>query len=168
MHELSRRDGRVVINVTHSLANLDLYDSVLVLHEGRIVYHGQPRAIEHYFGVKDAEEIYPRLTKRDGKDWAESWKKHSIDYYKGIESAAKVLADQQKKPTKTVIDDEGREVVVEVEREAPRRPNFITQILALLFRRLKIFLRDGGQLFLHVAHPHGLPRAGGDIRAGWH
>ena len=56
MHELSRNEHRLVINVTHSLANLDLYDSVLVLSEGKVAYHGPPRAIEHYFSVENAEE----------------------------------------------------------------------------------------------------------------
>ena len=34
LHDLSRKDGRIVLSVTHSLAHLELYDSILVLHEG--------------------------------------------------------------------------------------------------------------------------------------
>ena len=85
---MSRSSGRIVVNVTHSLANLDLYDSVLVLHEGRIVYHGQPRALEHYFSVTIAEDIYPRLAKRDSSDWGSSWEKHRENYYEALDSAA--------------------------------------------------------------------------------
>ncbi len=36
LHDLSRREGRIVLSVTHSLAHLELYDSILVLHEGRV------------------------------------------------------------------------------------------------------------------------------------
>ncbi|MCB1133349.1 MAG: ABC transporter ATP-binding protein, partial [Verrucomicrobiae bacterium] len=61
LHDLSRKDGRIVLSVTHSLAHLELYDSVLVLHEGRVAYHGPPEQLTHYFSVGDTEEVYPRL-----------------------------------------------------------------------------------------------------------
>jgi len=67
MYELSRNKHCIVINVTHSLANLELYDSVLVLDAGYVVYHGPPRAIEHYFGVDKAEDVYHQLAKRDAE-----------------------------------------------------------------------------------------------------
>ena len=73
LHQLSRKQNRIVMNVTHSLANLELYDSVLVLHEGKVVYHGQPRALDHYFNVEEAEDVYPRLAKRSSTDWQKSW-----------------------------------------------------------------------------------------------
>ncbi|HCK26463.1 MAG TPA: ABC transporter, partial [Alcanivorax sp.] len=40
LHDLSRNDGRTVILVTHSLAHLELYDSILVSHEGSVAFHG--------------------------------------------------------------------------------------------------------------------------------
>ena len=61
LHDLSRKDGRIVLSVTHSLAHLELYDSILVLHEGRVAYHGPPGQLTHYFSVTDTEEVYPRL-----------------------------------------------------------------------------------------------------------
>ena len=60
LHDLSRKDGDIVLAVTHSLAHLELYDSILVLHEGRIAYHGPPDQLTHYFSVGDTEEVYPR------------------------------------------------------------------------------------------------------------
>lgn len=82
LHDLARKnDRRVVINVTHSLSNLGLYDSVLVLHEGRVVYHGPPRAMMHYFSVEQAEEIYPKLARRSSERWSASWKKYRDTYY---------------------------------------------------------------------------------------
>ena len=85
LHDLSRRDGRIVISVTHSLAHLELYDSILVLHEGRVAYHGPPAGLTHYFSVEDTEEIYPRLAKQDSNKWRKSWEKHAHFYYKKIE-----------------------------------------------------------------------------------
>ena len=61
LHDLSRKDGRIVLSVTHSLAHLELYDSILVLHEGRVAFHGPPEQLTHYFSVSDTEEVYPRL-----------------------------------------------------------------------------------------------------------
>ncbi len=84
LHALSRRDGRVVISVTHSLAHLELYDSILVLHEGKVAYHGPPSGLTHYFSVEDTEEIYPRLAKQASSKWRASWNKHAETYYDKI------------------------------------------------------------------------------------
>ena len=69
LHEVSRSDGRIVISVTHSLAHLDRYDSILVMHQGCVAYHGSPKTILHYFGVSALEEIYPKLQDRNGVSW---------------------------------------------------------------------------------------------------
>ena len=174
LHQLSRRDKRIVVNVTHSLAGLDLYDSVLVLHEGRVVYHGQPRALEHYFSVTEAEEIYPRLAKRSSGDWKSSWAKHRDNYYEAVEAAslanhppgaADAKAGRPKNPTPDLDEHLGEgfdqkneeDFDDEDEDDIPRTPGFFSQLIALLMRRTKIFIRDGGQLFLHVAILVGFP-----------
>ena len=51
LHEVSRSDERIVISVTHSLAHLDSYDSILVMHQGCVVYHGSPKTILHYLSL---------------------------------------------------------------------------------------------------------------------
>ena len=82
LHELSRNNPqRIIINVTHSLTNLQLYDTILVLHEGRVVYHGPPRALQHYFSVEQAEDVYPKLARRSAERWGDSWKRHRDSYY---------------------------------------------------------------------------------------
>lgn len=93
LHALSRRDGRIVISVTHSLAHLELYDSILVLHEGRVAYHGPPAGLTHYFSVEDTEEIYPRLAKQNSLNWKKSWEKHRAVYYDKIERNRQQLID---------------------------------------------------------------------------
>lgn len=136
MHRLSQSENRIVVNVTHSLANLDLYDSVLVLHEGRVVYHGQPRALEHYFSVDEAEDVYPQLVRRSADDWEKSWRKHRDDYYASF------------RPSPPVDPDMSFSAVT---------PGPVAQFFALLLRRWKIFIRDGGQLFLQIAILLGFP-----------
>lgn len=136
MHQLSRNEHRLVLNVTHSLAGLDLYDSVLVLDTGRIVYHGPPRALEHYFSVEKAEDIYPRLAKRQPGEWAQSWDKHRVAYYESHPERPAHSAD------------------ISVSAVTP---GAAAQFWALFLRRWKIFFRDKGQIFLQLAILIGFP-----------
>lgn len=136
MHDLSRNEHRIVVNVTHSLANLELYDSVLVLDAGRVVYHGPPRALEHYFSVEKAEDVYPQLSKRDKNAWAESWSKHREAYYENLP------ASKSGDPNISV---------------SAVTPGAATQFFALFFRRWKIFFRDWGGLMLQASILLGFP-----------
>ena len=82
LHDLARKnEKRIVVTVTHSLGSLSLFDSVLVMHEGRVVYHGPPRAVNHYFSVEQAEDVYPKLARRSAERWADSWARHRDAYY---------------------------------------------------------------------------------------
>lgn len=136
MYELSRNEHRVVVNVTHSLANLDLYDSILVLAEGYVVYHGPPRAIQHYFSVDKPEDVYLQLAKRKPEDWSGSWAKHRGPYYESV--------------PETPAGDPDISV-------SASTPGAAAQFSALFFRRWKIFFRDRGQLLLQLAILVGFP-----------
>ncbi|TLD71514.1 ATP-binding cassette domain-containing protein [Phragmitibacter flavus] len=106
LHDLARADrNRIVINVTHNLGNLSLYDTVLVLHEGRVIYHGPPRALAHYFSVEHAEDIYPKLARRSAERWADSWDRHRDAYYATYELAPPGTLEPIDKP-KIVSDRE--------------------------------------------------------------
>ncbi len=130
MHRLSRNEHRLVVNVTHSLASLDLYDSVLVLDSGRVVYHGPPRALEHYFSIEKAEDVYALLAKREVGEWARSWDKHHLAYYESYTDKPVVPAN------------------ISVSAVTPGAG---AQFRALFSRRWKIFFRDRGQIFLQLA-----------------
>ena len=169
LHQLSRSDGRTIISVTHSLAHLELYDSILVLHEGRIAYHGPPGGMNHYFSVADTEEIYPQLAKQHSEKWQRSWGKHRKVYYAQIKKHHDKLIDQGDLPvfdealpspetqdTSATQDqapddlDQGDEII----RETPitvKTPGSISQFSTLLARRWKIFFRDRGQVYLQLA-----------------
>lgn len=84
LHDLSRHPGQSVVNVTHSLDGLQLYDSVLVLTGGRVAYHGPPDALAHYFSVSDPGEVYPRLAARSAGEWHDSWQKRRMFYYQKL------------------------------------------------------------------------------------
>ena len=76
--------GRVVLNATQSLAELGSYDTVVLLHEGRVCFHGPGRAITHYFSIPHTEDLYHRLAKRPAERWQDSWSRHVDSYYEAF------------------------------------------------------------------------------------
>ncbi len=144
---LSRENPRrLVVNVTHSLASLEAFDSVLVMYQGRLVYHGPPRLLTHYFTVDHPEDVYLRLTQREASAWGESWQKKRDYYEKMLLEAA---------PPQPQPPGEGAQ---EPETTAPEElPGMISQMFTLLNRRWTIFRRDAGQVWLHLAMLFGFP-----------
>ena len=145
LHDLSRKNGRIVLSVTHSLAHLELYDSVLVMHEGRVAFHGPPDQMNHYFSVKDTEEIYPQLTTRPAESWQLSWKKHGLSYDRMIDRNREHLIAKGALTLPPELE-EGEEP-----RQPPAGPGFFAQFATLLSRRWRIFFRDRGQVLLQLA-----------------
>jgi len=153
LHDLSRKDGRIVLSVTHSLAHLELYDSILVLHEGRVAFHGPPEQLNHYFSVKDTEEVYPRLAKQPSERWQTSWNKHRHYYYKMIDDNRKrLISEGSLKAETSDLKDSAEDTETDSPPvEEPRLPSFFSQFSTLLSRRWRIFFRDRGQVLLQLA-----------------
>lgn len=155
LHDLSRKDGRIVLSVTHSLAHLELYDSILVLHEGRVAFHGPPDRVTHYFSVTDTEEIYPRLATQPAERWHASWEKHRESYEKMLEKnrALLISSGDLHLPQADVAKDAAPEASAPArEKESDvSLPGFFSQFATLLSRRWRIFFRDKGQVFLQLA-----------------
>lgn len=135
--ELSRRENRIVLSVTHSLSDLEKYDSVLVMVRGYTAYHGTPSALGHYFGVESPGEVYARLALREPEAWAESWGKHGEEYYRRMGVEIPVA------PAEKTEDDESE--------PEEMTPGFFAQFSMLLKRRLLLLFRDRSQLLLQVA-----------------
>lgn len=144
LHELSLKDGRIVISVTHSLAQMELYDSVIVMVRGNLAYHGQPDLMVHYFGEKDFEEVYPKLALREPDAWRQSWLKHRVNYYQRLEQrhVDKFAAAGLPPPAPAEPSDAPEDVP---------QPSFFSQFSTLLKRRFTILFRDRTQLWLQVA-----------------
>ena len=144
LHQLSMRDGRIVISVTHSLAQMELYDSVMAMVRGNLAYHGSPELMVHYFGELDFEQVYPKLAMREPDEWRQSWLKHRVDYYQRLEKKhlEKFSAAGITPPPAEPTADADEEVTL---------PSFFTQFSTLLGRRFTILFRDRTQLWLQVA-----------------
>lgn len=53
--------GRTMVMTTHILQNLELFDLVLILSAGHLVYAGPPGEAAAYFGLKSPQDIYRHL-----------------------------------------------------------------------------------------------------------
>ena len=148
LHDLSRKDGRIVLSVTHSLSHLELYDSILVLHEGRVAFHGPPERLTHYFSVSDTEEVYPRLSSQPSENWHSSWQKHRVSYQAMMDKCRELLISSGSLhlPAKSAEGGGDAELA-----DAVKLPGFISQFATLVSRRWRIFFRDRGQVFLQLA-----------------
>jgi ABC-type multidrug transport system ATPase subunit/pSer/pThr/pTyr-binding forkhead associated (FHA) protein len=53
--------GRTVVMTTHNLENVRLFDKVILLMRGRLVYYGPPDEALKHFGVEGFKELYEQL-----------------------------------------------------------------------------------------------------------
>ncbi len=178
MHDLSRAEDRIILSVTHSLQHVKLYDSVIVLTQGHLAYHGSPEFLTHYFGIQRPEDLYPRLSERKAADWHRSWQKYRAAYYEQsgiahstavgslpstggkIESTAQAAPTEQQELERLRAIVEGKEKAGEEARRTeppPTLPGVLAQFAVLLSRRWKLFFRDRGQLILQLALLVGFP-----------
>ena len=158
--------GRTVLSVTHSLRHLELHDSVAILYEGRLVYHGAPELLSHYFSISGPEHLFDRLESRPAKAWHASWHKHRAAYYASLVDIEKPVARAIDAPldsppvketfsirkSDTLDDDEDEE-----ESARFRQPAWFTQFCVLLTRQRRLLMRDRGQMLLQLALLFGFP-----------
>lgn len=123
MKQISQDDNCIVLSVTHSLRHLDLYDSVLVLHEGHLAYHGPADFLLHYFDVTNPEDLFPRLAKRSSNGWGTSWMKHRAPYYEALTKGGTKPKDAPAKAEAGEKDDDKdrlEKLFEKVREETPR------------------------------------------------
>ena len=124
-------DGRTVIVVTHSVANLDLCDRLLVLVPGgKVAFFGPPRDGLRHFGKPGWAEVFQAFEAEPGRDWAGEFRRSPL--YKqyvagGMNAAAPVTAPRQVPA-------------------APRARNHLSQLSTLCRRYLAVIGSDKGYL----------------------
>jgi len=70
---LAHHSSRLILSVTHSLRQIECYDAVTVLFQGRLVFHGAGTLLAPYFEIANPEEVYNRLSDGAPEAWAERW-----------------------------------------------------------------------------------------------
>ena len=120
LQELAHRMGKTVVLVTHATYHLQYCDSIVFLHQGRLISHGSYDELLARHGVTSITELF-----------ALAQSSHS-----GLT------------PESPPLDP----VSIEAQplQTAPP-PSGIVQFPTLLFRQWKLFIRDRGQLWLHLA-----------------
>ncbi len=139
LSELSRERAKTFICIIHNLAKLDYFDKITVVYKGEIVFQGNLAELKTYFEIDSALSLYDRLNNFDISIWREKW-----------ESAQISLAD---KNAETVLESDADSTG----EPSFDRPSMVSQFIALLARRYKLFFRDTTYLLLTLGITFGFP-----------
>ncbi|MEM1158794.1 MAG: ATP-binding cassette domain-containing protein [Verrucomicrobiota bacterium] len=140
MASLRQDEERVVLSVTHSLRHLHFYDTITVLMEGHVVFHGPSDHLLPFFQVEAAEDVFPALSENTLEYWRERYQLYRP--YEESELDAKL-------PESSATDsDEADQGVLKGVMETP---SLLKQVATLTRRRFSLFFRDYGQLGLQIA-----------------
>lgn len=159
MYDLTRNCERIVLAVTHNLRHISLCDSVAVMHQGSLVYHGPTAGLLTYFKVGSAEDVFPKLAKRHPQEWHDAWIAQRAEYEPEIDPSAQPTEGHQSPVIAIDLEEVDPETAAgwQGQRTDTRTPGFFTQLFVLLERRWRIFFRDKSQVWLHLALLLGFP-----------
>lgn len=172
LRRVAHEGKRLVISVTHSLKDIDSYDKVVVLYKGVLAYEGMPGHLTHYFSAEAPEKIYSRLEERDAEGWQSSWNKHAGAF--SSDDTNEVTGEHR--PAPAIVCPEcghtaesgirfcgdcgariGSGAAETDAASGERHPGFLSQLITLMGRRVKIFFRSPGQLWLQAGLILGFP-----------
>lgn len=92
--------GRTVILTTHAMENVKLFDKIVLLMRGKLVFYGKPEEALAHVGAKNFKELYDKLespasqnegqksTERIAEDWKQKFLK-TPQYKKNVEEPLK-------------------------------------------------------------------------------
>jgi len=133
-------DGRTIVVVTHSVANLDTCDRLLVLVPGgRIAFYGPPSEGLQYFGLRGWAEVFQMFEEYPDRDWAADFRRSP--------AYQKYVAGPQAKPQPKVNP-------AQLPATPPPHPRGAIRQLGTLSRRyLRVIASDRGSLLTMALMP---------------
>ena len=132
------KDGRTVIVVTHSVANLDICDRLLVLVPGgKVAYFGPPQDGLKHFGKPGWAEVFQAFDADPQRDWAGEYRR-SAWYQQYVLSA---------------VDGRGPSAAPRQIPPAPSSKNRLAQFSTLCRRYLSVIASDRVYLGLLAGAP---------------
>ncbi|WP_435857995.1 FHA domain-containing protein [Streptomyces olivaceoviridis] len=159
-------DGRTVLVVTHSVAELALCDKLLVMAPGgAVAYFGPPGEALNFFGYDSWADVFSAFENYRDYDWAGRWKgsQHYQMYAADVDSVAPQAV--QMPPMQAI--------------RPPKPQSWLSQFVTLVRRYVSVIASDRGFLALMVLlpavigsvslliHPdHGLLPNGPNARTG--
>ena len=133
-------DGRTVLVVTHSVAELALCDKLLVMAPGgSVAYFGPPEEALNFFGYQTWADVFSAFENYRDYDWAGRWKgsQHYQMYAADIDAVA--AQSGQMVPPQAV--------------QPPKSQPWSTQLATLIRRYLAVIASDKGFIGLMVILP---------------
>lgn len=76
-------ENRLVLVTTHLMQHADLFDQVIFLHQGRMIYFGPASDITSYFQVQSMVQIFEKTQSHDS-EWMERRFLNSETYHTGL------------------------------------------------------------------------------------
>jgi ABC-type multidrug transport system ATPase subunit len=136
-------DGRTVIVVTHSVANLDTCDRLLVLVPGgKIAFYGPPAEGLSYFGLASWAEVFQAFDQYPDRDWAAE--------FAASPQYRQYVAGQRPKPP--VVKKRAGQAQLPA-APPPQRRGSIRQLGTLTRRYLRVIAADRGYLLIAALLP---------------
>jgi ABC-type multidrug transport system ATPase subunit len=149
MRDLAR-DGRTIVVVTHSVANLDTCDRLLVLVPGgRVAFYGPPAEGLTFFGKSSWAEVFQAFDREPDRDWASDFR----------------LSSQYTRYVATGLDhddDAAAQRRIPPPAQPPRQQGRLAQLSTLCRRYLAVIASERSYLAVLAILPLVL---GGMIRA---
>lgn len=133
-------DGRTVLVVTHSVAELAICDKLLVMAPGgSVAYFGPPEEALNFFGYGTWADVFSAFESYRDYDWAGRWKgsQHYQMYAADIDAVAPQSVQM---PSAQAI-------------KPPKPQGWVSQLWTLMRRYVSVIASDKGFLALSVALP---------------
>jgi ABC-type multidrug transport system ATPase subunit len=128
------KDGRTVMVVTHSVANLAICDRLLVLVPGgKIAYFGAPADGLRHFGQADWAEVFQDFEAQPDRDWAADYRR-SAYYARYTSGPLQALAVAKGRPDASAAGA--------VAAPPPRPASRLAQLSTLVRRYLSVIASD--------------------------
>ncbi|MEU1217257.1 FHA domain-containing protein [Streptomyces sp. NPDC005791] len=133
-------DGRTVLVVTHSVAELAICDKLLVMAPGgSVAYFGPPEEALNFFGYTSWADVFSAFENYRDYDWAGRW--HGSQHYQMYAADLDAVAAQPAQaPTAQRI-------------RPPKPQGWTAQLLTLMRRYISVIVSDKGFLALMVILP---------------
>ncbi|MBB5933728.1 ABC-type multidrug transport system ATPase subunit [Streptomyces zagrosensis] len=132
-------DGRTVLVVTHSVAELALCDKLLVMAPGgSVAYFGPPEEALNFFGYETWADIFSAFENYRDYDWAGRWRgsQHYQMYAADIDAVAAQSVHVQPPPART---------------QKPQ--SWVSQLWTLMRRYVSVIASDRGFIGLMIILP---------------
>ncbi|MGP3939221.1 FHA domain-containing protein [Streptomyces sp. 6N106] len=137
-------DGRTVLVVTHSVAELSLCDRVLVMAPGgSVAYFGAPDEALEFFGHESWADVFSAFENHRDNDWGGHWRT-SPQYARRVAEVGSAVPPQQ--PGALPAQPPARAL-------QPKRRHWVAQLWTLIRRYLSVIASDKGFMALMLLLP---------------